>query len=396
MHGSIKKSGICVTIIVVFLMASACGTQEQLATFTPTKTVTLPSPTPTIQTILPSPVPATWQTYSNGKFGLSMGHSKEWYPHEVQEQAGALIKFSTPVDNTSTQSWAIGEKASLWIWYEGMSAGETFGDWVSRKKNALDRSFKDVQQREIIVSGIKGVEFSTPLPNPFLEVIVPQGGYVYYFRLNVAPSIQQEYATYIKEFEQMLSTVRVDPTQIAPIPTATLTPAIGRTRTPPRTIPRPTTTAPIATRQILFTVTPIAASPTTRITVVPPSATTPLLASGVYVTNIRLEPPNPKNVDNVRFFVGFQNTAGPLKFKWCVYIFKVGQTNPIGQTSCDAWVDFPLGSYEYVAPNTWRFGTGQPCTDFLAQVQGVEIDGKRLIFKNPHGDENGIYFQVCP
>jgi hypothetical protein len=170
----------------------------------------------------------------------------------------------------------------------------------------------------------------------------------------------------------------------APIPTAS--PRLTTASSLPTGISAPTP----------FTVTPMLASPTVRPVAVQPSATKPPLAPGVYVTILRLEPANPRNVDSVRFFVGFQNTAGPLKFKWCVYIFKVGQSNPIGQTSCDAWIDFPLGSYEYVTPNTWRLGTGQPCTDFFAQVQGIETDGKRLIFKTPNGNENGTFFQVCP
>jgi hypothetical protein len=124
--------------------------------------------------------------------------------------------------------------------------------------------------------------------------------------------------------------------------------------------------------------------------------TKPLLAPGVYVTNIRPEPPNPKNVESIRFFVSFQNTAGPLKFQWCVYIFPAGQRGPIGQTSCNQWVDFPLGSYEYATLNTWHLGPGQPCTDLFVQVQGIETDGKRLIFKTAEGKENGMYFRVCP
>jgi hypothetical protein len=184
--------------------------------------------------------------------------------------------------------------------------------------------------------------------------------------------------------QQALATIRAEV-----YATATARTRLGTTETV-QVQPTPTLIFILLTPPHVITATP------TRTPTLLPSATRPLLAPGVYVTNIRLEPPNPKNVENIRFFVQFQNTAGPLKFQWCVYIFPAGQRSPIGQTSCAAWVDFPLGSYEYATLNTWRFGPGTPCTDFLAQVQAIETDGKRLIFKTPEGKENGIYFRVCP
>jgi eukaryotic-like serine/threonine-protein kinase len=195
----------------------------------------------------------------------------------------------------------------------------------------------------------------------------------------------------------------IAPTEV-PRPTAIPQPANSPVPSPRPTTPAPTLTLQVPTPTVPPTNTPVPTaippSPIPTLTLPPPLPASTRTAvpppPGVYVTNIRLAPTNPNNVEDVRFFITFLNTAGPLNFKWCVFIYRTGQTNPFGQTSCEAWVEFPLGSYEYGAANTWRFGTGQPCTDFLAQVQGVETDGKRLIFKTPNGSENATYFRVCP
>ncbi|MBI3536652.1 MAG: hypothetical protein HY070_03680, partial [Chloroflexi bacterium] len=173
-------------------------------------------------------------------------------------------------------------------------------------------------------------------------------------------------------------------TQIAIAPTAT--------REVP-TSPPITTVAPTITR----TLTPL---PTATRTASPLPTNTPIpapqLAPGVYVTNIRTLPPNPRNVDAISFVVTFFNNAGPLRFKWCVYLFPRGQPNTIGQTSCDATIDFPLGTYEYTSLSTWRLGTGTSCVDLNARVQGIETDGKKLFFKTPQGSENIYFLTVCP
>lgn len=127
-----------------------------------------------------------------------------------------------------------------------------------------------------------------------------------------------------------------------------------------------------------------------------PSPTAPPPPPGVYVTRIRIEPPNPNIVEDIRFFVTFWNTAGPLQFKWCVYIYNTGAQNPRGQTTCDTLIDFPLGVYEYATRNTWKLGPGTPCTDLVARVQGIETNGARLIFKTLDFSENSFSFRVCP
>lgn len=145
-------------------------------------------------------------------------------------------------------------------------------------------------------------------------------------------------------------------------------------------------------------------SPTTAMpsSTLPPSSSTAGLPTvvppppGVYVTKVRMEPANPNAVQDIRFFVTFWNTAGPLQFKWCVYIYNPGSQNPRGQTSCNAFVDFPLGVYEYSTPNTWKLGTGVPCADVTARVEGVETNGSKLIFKTPEFSENSLSFRVCP
>jgi len=109
-----------------------------------------------------------------------------------------------------------------------------------------------------------------------------------------------------------------------------------------------------------------------------------------------MEPPNPNAVENIRFFATFLNTAGPLQFKWCVFIYNLGATNARGQTSCDQLLDFPAGTYEYATINTWRLGPGTPCTELVARVQGIDTGGGRFLFKMPDFSENSYSFRVCP
>lgn len=412
---------ICgIGLILVPLLAVACGgTAAPTPSSAQIATATMASATRAVASTAAPTVPPTvsmadWLVFQYEPFALSFKYPKSWYPHTVREIAGTVIKLSYPVDNPSTQSWATGEQASLQISQAPLEKGESFADWVQEQVNQKGSTLKDAQQRQIVVANVQGIEFTTPAAT-FRQVALPLQGFVYSFRFSTNPTLSMESPVLGNTFSQMLSTVQVDAAalaKLAALPPASPTipagrvPNLLRPTLPPGTpgpnlvsagasptAPRltPTATLPLAA-SLPATLTPTRALPSPAAT----PAARPVPPPGVYVTKIQMEPPNPNIVQDIRFFVSFWNTAGPLQFKWCVYIFNSGSSSPRGQTSCNSLVDFPLGTYEYSTPNTWKLGPGTPCTDLFAQVQGVETNGARLIFKTPDFTENGLYFRVCP
>lgn len=117
----------------------------------------------------------------------------------------------------------------------------------------------------------------------------------------------------------------------------------------------------------------------------------------VYVTNIRLDPPAPKQDQDVTFYVTFLNTTGSEQtFRWFIFIYEEGQEKPFGQTSSDQARIIPAGGSEQQALNTWRMGRGEPCTRFTAKVHWVDAGSGKPIFTKPDGQEYVLPFTICP
>jgi hypothetical protein len=127
-----------------------------------------------------------------------------------------------------------------------------------------------------------------------------------------------------------------------------------------------------------------------------PSATPRELAPAVYVTKIRLDPPEPKQQQDVTFNVTFLNTTGSNQtYRWFVFIYRQGQPKPFGQTSADKARVIPTGTVEQPSINTWRMGSNEPCTVLEARVHWEDPSGSRPIFNNSDGQPYVLTFTMC-
>jgi hypothetical protein len=128
----------------------------------------------------------------------------------------------------------------------------------------------------------------------------------------------------------------------------------------------------------------------------PPSATPRELPRAVYVTKIRLDPPEPKQKQDVTFYVTFLNTTGTDQtFRWFIFIYRQGQPNPFGQTSSDRARVIPVGTVEQAAVNTWKMGSSEPCTTVEARVFWEDPSGSRPVFNSPDGHPYVLIFTEC-
>jgi hypothetical protein len=127
-----------------------------------------------------------------------------------------------------------------------------------------------------------------------------------------------------------------------------------------------------------------------------PTATPGELPRAVYVTKIRLDPPEPKQKQDVAFYVTFLNTTGiDQTFRWFVFIYREGQPKPFGQTSSDRARVISAGTIEQAAVNTWRMGLDEPCTTVEARVYWEDPSGSRPIFNSPDGHPYVLTFTEC-
>lgn len=127
-----------------------------------------------------------------------------------------------------------------------------------------------------------------------------------------------------------------------------------------------------------------------------PTATPGELPRAVYVTKIRLDPPEPKQKQDVTFYVTFLNTTGTDQtFRWFIFIYRQGQPNPFGQTSSDKARVIPAGTVEQPAVNTWRMGSSEPCTTVEAKVHWQDPSGSRPVFNGTDGQPYLLTFTMC-
>jgi hypothetical protein len=163
------------------------------------------------------------------------------------------------------------------------------------------------------------------------------------------------------------------------IPSATSVPTLLLPTAPP-TIP-PTNTRAQPTR-VPATLTP-ASSPTT---VIPP---------GVYVTDLRVDPPSPRSGDQITFYPTFLNTKDLVQeYNICVEIFR-GQdvSKSVGISTCTAEKIGP-GTSEF--PSTgWNVREGA-CTQYLARAISEDQAKARTPFLQPDGNIHYLNFTVCP
>jgi hypothetical protein len=174
-------------------------------------------------------------------------------------------------------------------------------------------------------------------------------------------------------------TRRVTINVVAPTvpPTATPVPASPTGVPPTATAPRPTATA------------------------VPPTATieAPTTISappGVYVTGIRVDPPEPHAGNQITFYANFLNTMGSVQqYRLCVEIFTPDDLRRSkGITTCTNQ-DIPEGASE-LASTGWNQDRIGGCVLYLAYPIWEDQAKARTKFPRPEGGDIWQDFTLCP
>ncbi len=159
-------------------------------------------------------------------------------------------------------------------------------------------------------------------------------------------------------------------------PAATAIPPTSTLAQPTATLPPPTAIVPQAT-------------PT------PAATATPNLPPGVYVTNLRVDPKEPRSGDEITFFGTFVNTVGQVQqYSWCAEIFRPDNVaRSVGITTCRT-ADVPPGTTE-LATTGWNVREGA-CTQYLARAISEDQAKARTPFLQPNNEPFWLNFTVCP
>lgn len=175
-------------------------------------------------------------------------------------------------------------------------------------------------------------------------------------------------------------TVRVVPPTPTVAPTAV--PA-SPTAVPPSAVP-PSATAlrPTATRV-----------PATATTIAPTTINAP---PGLYVTAIRVDPPEPHAGNQITFYANFLNTMGSVQqYRWCVEIYTPDDLRRSkGITTCTNQ-DIPEGASE-LASTGWNQERIGGCVLYLAYPIWEDQARARTRFPKPEGGDIWKDFTLCP
>lgn len=176
-------------------------------------------------------------------------------------------------------------------------------------------------------------------------------------------------------------TVRVQPITA----TAQVTKTQALPTAPPPTA-APTSTSPPPTPIVIAPVPTNAPAPTS----------TPSYSPGVYVTNMRTDPADPKRGQGVAFIATFLNTTGaPQGYNWLVQIYDSDTNKRFGETGV-LGIAVPPGTAEFRTPNDWKVTGAGGCISFYAQAQYQNPEKARIPFNATNGNPFSYGFQVCP
>jgi hypothetical protein len=191
----------------------------------------------------------------------------------------------------------------------------------------------------------------------------------------------------------------------APSPTETASSAptpivIAATETQVLLSPAPATLAPTNSPTVISpSPTGLAANVAASSTPSPNVTPTTAFAPGVYVTGLRSDPAEPKNLQHISFFATFVNSTGAAEnYRWCIEIWdpNSSQKNSFGVTSCQPGT-IPAGTMEIPAlDNTYHIVRGGQCLPLRARVIRVDVNNARIPFLQPDGSIFWYNFQVCP
>lgn len=170
--------------------------------------------------------------------------------------------------------------------------------------------------------------------------------------------------------------------------------------------PTATTLPPTATAVPASPTTAPTAVPPTNVPVVvptsvPPTATTAAPTAinappGVYVTALRVDPPEPRAGSPITFYSNFLNTMGsPQQYRYCVEIFTPDDLRRSkGITTCTQQ-EIPAGESEI--PSTgWNQQQVGGCILYLAYPIWEDGARARTRFQKPEGGEIWKDFNLCP
>ncbi len=122
---------------------------------------------------------------------------------------------------------------------------------------------------------------------------------------------------------------------------------------------------------------------------------TPTIPPGVYVTALRVEPPEPKYSQAIKFHATFLNTTGVDQgITWFVYIYRGDRR--VGQTTKNCGLKLAQGSVEVPTCGTWSWGPGEPFVDFVAKVHTIAADNNEPVLNNTNGKEFTLPFRMLP
>ena len=141
------------------------------------------------------------------------------------------------------------------------------------------------------------------------------------------------------------------------------------------------------------TVTPLLASTPTA----PPAGAPPVpvkAAAGIYVTNMRVDPPHPVKNSLINFYVTFVNPTGASEsHRLCVETYRPGDTRSFGITSCPSQ-SIPPGTH-VIKIGTWNVTGVHQCIPVLARP--ISRDGdNRSPYHQANGSDLWLEFSVCP
>lgn len=178
------------------------------------------------------------------------------------------------------------------------------------------------------------------------------------------------------------------PTPPPPAVVATAVPTSRPPTAPPPTSPPPTQAPPPPPAPT------VAVPPTAAPTAVPQ----PTVRSGLYVTNLRIQPIPTYNTD-LTFYATFLNTTDRIQnFTWDIYIYR-GDTPWKNESETSRLATgFPVGTGEYVSLGKWHYGIppdSKECTFFFARVAWFDENNKVIFFTNTDGKEYELQFKVC-
>ncbi len=343
----------------------------------------------------------------------------------TQEQYEAALK-ELMVQDAQGRYWMLGAQSGAWYVYDGQQWVQDTPPGYSSPASAFAPTppapaVAPVYAPPPAAPASRAPQLPLLIAGVAFALLLIVGGFYLLTRQNSSAVVQYITAT-------VPPSVNAPATATAPLPTATALIAIATVPPPPTAEPAvrpsampsiaPATQAPPTAPQLPPTATNMApATPTvalpTSAPVVRPSATNvapatltvalstntpaPSYPPGVYVTQIRTDPAQPKRGQGIAFTVTFVNTTGVGQiYNWLVQIYDPDKKNSrFGETLVQP-ITVPPGTTQFMTANNWSIGNAGGCKDFFAQAERQNEDKTRIAFTAPEGYILSYSFQVCP